>query len=92
MSFLKAIELKSGQATTLYVDADEVDALERFAARWGATPLLGARFTTRDSATETYLVSPNAARETDGGNYGLPRADTDDRAAWVVTDEGVIRE
>jgi len=90
-SHLLAVELKSGQSTTLYVDESEVDALERFADRWGATPLLGARFTTQGSETHTYLVAPAAARQTDGGNYGLPRADIDGRAEWLVTPDGVVR-
>lgn len=89
--YLLAVELKSGDATTLYVDGDEVDALERFAERWGATPLLGARYTTRASETHTYLVRPADARQTDGGNYGLPQADIDGRTEWLVTPDGVVR-
>ena len=90
-SHLLAVELKAGDATTLYVDEAEVAALERFADRWGATPILGARFTTQGSETHTYLVRPADARRTDGGNYGLPRADIDGRAEWLVTPDGVVR-
>jgi len=88
-SNLLAVELKSGQATTLYVDSEEVAALERFAERWGATPLLGARYTTQGSGTGTYLVKAEDARETDGGNYGLPKAEIIGRASWAVTEEDV---
>ena len=52
-----AIELKSGDSTTLYVDRDEVKALKSFAQSFGATPLLGARFTTQASSTDIYLVN-----------------------------------
>lgn len=85
-----AIELKSGQATTLYVDASEVDDLRAFAHRWGARPLLAARFTTQASSTATYLIEPERARgPTDGGRYGLPRSDSEERAFAVVSDDGV---
>lgn len=84
-----AIEAKSGKATTLYVDAVEVDALEAFARRWGATPYLSARFTTQGSATDHYLVAPEDARRTDGGAYGLPRVDAAERASVVVGSGGV---
>jgi len=85
-----AIELKSGKSTTLYVDANEVAALERFASAWGARPLLGARPTTQDTGREHYLLEPDAARgPTDGGRYGLPRADLAERAFAVVDPHGV---
>lgn len=91
-STVVAIELKSGKATTLYVDDYEVDALRTFAQQWGARPFLAARFTSQGSGTETWLVPPDDARgPTDGGRYGLPQADIEDRAAVVVTDDGVER-
>lgn len=90
-----AVELKSGSQTTLYVDADEVGALTRFAHPWGAKPLLGARFTFDSgehyNRTGTYLLEPDDARRTDGGQYGLPVADVDERAFAVVRDESVER-
>lgn len=85
-----AVELKSGKATTLYVQAEEVDALRAFARRWGARPFLGARYTTQGSSTDTYLVPPERARgPTDAGAYGLPVSDIDERAVAVVSDSGV---
>lgn len=83
------IELKSGKATTLYVQPDEVEALERFADNWGSTPLLGARFTTQASPTETLLVPPERARMTDGGAYGLPVDGCRQRATVAVSSDGV---
>lgn len=86
---LWAIEAKSGDASTLYVDGEEVDALLRFAERWGATPLLAARSTRQATPTDHFLVRPPDARWTAGGNYGLPVADVADRAFAVVGSEGV---
>lgn len=83
-SFLWAIEAKSGDATTLYVKQSEVDDLTAFAERWGARPLLSARFTTNGTPTDHYLVEPDAARITPQGNYGLPVDDVAERAFAVV--------
>jgi len=80
-----AIELKSGSSTTLYVAAEEVAALKSFADRFGATPLLGARFTSQSSPVKIYGVRPPDARKTDEGNYGLPESDIQDRATVVWT-------
>lgn len=84
------VELKSGKATTLYVDAAEVEALNAFARTWGARPFLGARFTTQGSSTDTFLVPPDAARATETG-YGLPVVDIEERAVAVVGEDGVER-
>jgi len=83
-----AIELKSGKSTTLYVDRDEVSALRSFAESFGATPLLGARFTTQASSTDIYLVSPEHARMTPKA-YGLPISDIEDRAFMTVTKDSI---
>lgn len=88
---LYAIEHKCGDATTLYVDADEVDALEAFCERFGATPLLGARFTTQTTGKEHYLVRPEDARQTDDGNYGIPVSDAADRATLIVEPVAGVR-
>lgn len=89
LSNLLAIECKSGSATTLYVDGAEVDALESFAQTWGATAYLSARRTTRGTDTRHYLVRPADARQTDGGNYGLPSAELTDRASLAVGPDGI---
>ena len=83
-----AIELKSGKSTTLYVDRDEVKALRSFAQSFGATPLLGARFTTQASSTDIYLVKPEDARMTPK-SYGLPISDIEDRAYMRVTTDSI---
>lgn len=80
-----AIEHKSGVDTTLYVREHEVDALERFAERFGATALLGARFTTQASSTDHYLVRPDDARMTEEGHFGLPIDDIEERATVIVS-------
>lgn len=81
-----AIEVKSGQAPTLYADAAEVAALERFADRFGARAFLAARSTQRGTPTATFLVAPADARRTDEGNYGLPVDGIDERASVVLED------
>ena len=83
-----AIELKSGKSTTLYVDREEVKSLKSFAQSFGATPLLGARFTTQASSTDVYLVKPEDARMTEKA-YGLPISDIEDRAYMRVTKDSI---
>ena len=83
-----AIELKSGKSTTLYVNREEVYALRSFAQSFGATPLLGARFTTQASSTDIYLVKPEDARMTPKA-YGLPLSDIEDRAYMRVTTDSI---
>ena len=80
-----AIELKSGKSTTLYVQPEEVEALQSFAERFGATPLLAARFTSRASPVRIYGVRPSDARKTDSGNYGLPQSNIEERASVIWT-------
>jgi len=76
-----AVELKSGKATTLYVDAAEVEALERFADVFGARALLGATFKRPNgSRTPIWLLEPADARLTDAGHYGLPEKGIEERA------------
>lgn len=87
-SDLMAVECKSGKATTLYVDESEVDALEAFAATWGATPYLGARSTRQGTPTGHFLVAPDDARRTDAA-YGLPIDGIAERVSVVVGAEGV---
>jgi len=78
-----AVEHKSGRRTTLYVEEAEVAALTRFCDRFGAMPLLGARFTRQATPTAHFLVRPAHARRTDEGNYGLPLDGIEDRATVV---------
>lgn len=87
-----AIEHKSGSGTTLYVDADEVEQLRRYAAAAGAIPLLCARFTTQATPTTHFLLPPADARQTDGGNYGLPASDIHERASALVRPETTVQD
>lgn len=82
-----AIELKATSSTTAYVDADEVDALERFAKGFGAVPLLAVRPKRRGTRSKYYLIRPHNARMTDSGRYGLPVGDATERACAVAIPE-----
>lgn len=88
-----AIEHKYTSSTTAYVDGDEVPPLREFASRFGAEPRLAVRFTSQASPTAHYLVKPEDARMTDGGAYGLPLDDIEQRATEVVRpdDEVVLK-
>lgn len=90
LSRLWLVEHKAGNATTLYVDESEVEALRGAANTWGGTPLLACRFTTQASPTHHYLVRPENARRTEQ-SYGLPREDAADRAEVIVTAGGEVR-
>lgn len=80
-----AIELKTGKATTLYVDGEEVEALRRFCQWFGAAPVIGAYFKRPGgSRSPYYLVAPPDCRMTDSGNYGVPEADAAERAFATV--------
>ena len=63
-------------------------ALRSFAESFGATPLLGARFTTQASSTDIYLVKPEDARMTEKA-YGLPISDIKDRAYMRVSTDSI---
>ena len=87
-----AIELKTTSDTTAYVDAEEVTALERFAADFGATAYLGVRFKRRNQRKAVWLVAPTDARMTDAGTFGLPEDTIEDRASMVVLPAGASTE
>ena len=84
LTSLWGIELKSGKSTTLYVEGAEVSKLRAFTGRWGAQTFLAARFTTQATDRSHWLVEPDNARETEGGNYGLPIEDIEQRATYRV--------
>lgn len=60
-----AIEAKSSSGDPIYVDSAEVDALEFFAANFGAEPRIGVRFDAHDWA----FFHPTDLYVTAGGNY-----------------------
>lgn len=84
VSEVLAIELKTTSRTTAYAEASEVEALREFAETAGARPLLAGRFKRNGHDRVHYLVPPEDCRMTDGGNYGVPESDAEDRAALVV--------
>lgn len=86
-----AIEVKATAGTTAYADASEIGALTRFADAAGATAYLAGRF---DRDRNYYLVEPRFARVTDeAGRYGVPQADAEQRAGYVVdASVGEVRE
>lgn len=79
-----AIEAKSTSGTTAYADADEVADLQAFAEKFGARPLIAARFKSQAAGKRHYLVEPAFCRVTDGGNYGVPKSDAVWRATAIV--------
>ena len=89
---LLAIEAKATGSTTAYAEGAEVDALCEAARAWGAKPLLAARFKRRGEARIWYLVHPTDCRRTDGGRFGIPESDAEERACLMVdaTDELVV--
>lgn len=87
-----AIELKSGEGTTLYVAGDEVEKLLNFCEESGAIPRIAARFTERKHPIEQFLVHPDNARMTKEGNYGLPVDDIEKRASEIITPETTTKD
>lgn len=83
------IELKSTSATTAYADSQEIEDLVAFADRFGARALMAGKFKRPGGARSPfYLVEPEDCRVTDGGNYGIPEADAEERAyatVWTST-------
>lgn len=89
MAVAWAIELKCSSRTTAYADAEEIADLREFAAAFGARPLVAAKPKRMGKRTPFYLVEPDNCRITDGGNYGVPFNDAQDRAyalVWAATD------
>ncbi|GGL55053.1 hypothetical protein [Halocalculus aciditolerans] len=61
-------ELKTTSRPTAYVDADEVRALQRYAAAYGMRACLLGRW---KGERAYYIWNPNDVERTDGGNYRL---------------------
>lgn len=60
-----AIEAKSSSGNPIYLDAEEVDALQYFAENFGAKARIGIRFDEEEWA----FFDPEESYQTDGGNY-----------------------
>jgi len=65
-----AIELKSKSGGTAYLDEHEVNELEEWATRAGATSLLGVKPDLR-SFESWFFISTNELPQTDSGNYAF---------------------
>lgn len=91
-TYALAVEVKATSATTAYADAGEVEALVEFAEDAGGIPFVGARFKRQGKRTPFYLVPPDECRMTDGGNYGVPESDAEDRAELVVWNESATND
>lgn len=84
LSDVWAIELKATSSTTAYAETGEVHDLRTFAEAFGATPFVAGYFKRPGTRSAFYLVEPDHCRFTDGGNYGVPESDVDERASHVV--------
>lgn len=69
----------------VYIDADEIAALDVLAERWGGTAVVGARFGRSIDTNErvTYFV-PTDQVEIAGDNYRVHADDAGERATFVV--------
>lgn len=64
-----AIEAKSSSGNPIYIDEEEVEALEYFADSFGAKARLGVRF----DREEWYFFNLSDVYRTDGGNYRIKK-------------------
>jgi Holliday junction resolvase len=79
-----AIEVKATSDTTAYAGRDELNALNRFANKFGAQPLIAAYFKQQGgSRARYYLVPPGELRMTDQ-HGGVPEATATDRARFIA--------
>lgn len=85
LSDVWVVELKTTSATTAYADSQEIEDLLAFAEGFGARALMAGKFKRPGGARSPfYLVEPEDCRRTDGGNYGVPSADAEERAYAIV--------
>lgn len=84
-----ATELKSSGGDPIYIDAQEVRDLLRFATAFGAEAWVSTRWSSRSIQDSTfYLRKPQEMYRTDGGNY---RAKYEGCAAEWDTLDAVLR-
>lgn len=67
-----AIELKSSKGERVYLDADEIEALERYAVAFGLRAAVGVRWS---GERAFYLYDPSTLHRTDAGKYRVHRRD-----------------
>ncbi|AGM11831.1 Holliday junction resolvase [Haloarcula californiae tailed virus 2] len=75
------VELKSSGGDPIYIDQEEVQALQRFARAFGGQALLACRWSSRSLQDSTFYFSePERLYRTDAGTY---RAKYEDMAQWT---------
>lgn len=79
-----AIEAKTTSAPYIYVDADEVEALRRYATAFGMVPLIAARY---KGVRRWDLHTPVAMDRTDSGSYRASEDDETRCVAFVTEDD-----
>ena len=65
-----ALECKSSSDLPIYIDGEEIEDLEYFAADFGATALIATRF---DYDTDWGILDPKECHETAGGRLRVKR-------------------
>lgn len=80
---LWAIEAKTSNGDPIYIDEEEVEDLQYFAARWGAYARIGARF---DDNVEWRFFNPNALYRTPEGNYRVKQEDFEETPNQTLED------
>lgn len=66
-----AVECKSSSDEKVYIEEEEIEKLIEFSVRFGATPLIGARF----SYTPWFFLFPHELSVTDGGNFVVEKSE-----------------
>ena len=75
------VELKSSGGDPVYIDQEEVQALQRFAQAFGGTAYIACRWSSRSLQDSTFYFSrPQALYRTDAGTY---RAKYEDMGTWT---------
>ena len=78
-----AIEAKASAGDPIYLDAEaDIEALETFAGKFGAYPLVGARFDREDWA----FFTPVDLYRTPGGNARVKKDDLEAEEAFGIED------
>ena len=75
------IEAKYRSTSTIYLSSEEIAALEKFADKFGAYPLIGVRFRLEhgdpaygnDDRSGWYVLPVKTLYQTDGGNYRVKK-------------------
>lgn len=68
-----AIEVKSSKNDYIYIREEQIEELIRFSAKFGATPLVCAKFTRKPYT----IFNPYQLKRTNSGKYTIKRDDLD---------------